>query len=46
MDAINLFGYISTPRRPVKFLIAGVSYRKPVIGHVAKLMNTIPVERA
>jgi 1-acyl-sn-glycerol-3-phosphate acyltransferase len=34
----------SSPR-PVRFIIAAKSYRKPIIGHFAKWLNSIPVER-
>jgi 1-acyl-sn-glycerol-3-phosphate acyltransferase len=31
--------------RPVRFLIAGVSYRNWLIGGFAKMMGAIPIER-
>ncbi len=30
---------------PIRFIIAAKSYNKPIIGHLAKWMGAIPVER-
>lgn len=46
MDAINIYGNVASSQRPVKFLMAAKSYRRPVIGHFGRWLKCIPVERA
>jgi glycerol-3-phosphate O-acyltransferase/dihydroxyacetone phosphate acyltransferase len=36
---------IHSSERPISFIIAAKSYRKPVIGWFAKQIHAIPVER-
>ena len=35
---------ISSPR-PISFIVAAKSYRRPIIGHLARWAGAIPVER-
>jgi 1-acyl-sn-glycerol-3-phosphate acyltransferase len=36
---------ISTCNRPISFIIAAKSYRRPIVGHFARALGAIPVER-
>jgi 1-acyl-sn-glycerol-3-phosphate acyltransferase len=36
---------VATSPRPIHFIIAAKSYRRPLIGFIAKLLGAIPVER-
>ena len=42
VDALML---ISTCDREISFIIAAKSYRRNIIGHIARMVNAIPVER-
>lgn len=37
---------IATCPREISFIIAAKSYRRPIIGHIARAIGAIPVERA
>lgn len=43
MDPLVISGYLP---REVGFLVAAKSMRKPIIGHFARALKGIPVERA